>query len=442
MVEIQQQGWVHAGTYTDRVSASRYSTKDRPDWRRLQADIKAGKIDVVVTWEVSRGTRKLREYVDLIEVCQEGGCLWSYEGDIYDLTDDDDIARMGKDVLDAVKEAGRTRKRILRDVRHNAATGRPHGRLGYGFKRIYDEETGDFVRQELNLEQAEIIREAVRRTRKGESTYGIAQDFTRRGVPTPGRTGRPWDQSTIKRLLLNPSMIKKRVHQGKIVGVADWPRILTNADYYAVRAILNDPKRRTSRVATRRHWLSGAATCGVCGGRFCVQKNRGYLAYLCKTKFCVSREKDRLEEYISRLVVSRLSQPDAVDVLTGPDTSGIVAQALADAAEIQAELDDYYARARRREITAAGLAAVEPGLVQQIRAAEKRAEAARPIPTVVRDLVASDDIAAAWMDLDVAQKQVVLEAVFEHIKVFPTRRGTRTLDPATIDAPWREWSPE
>ncbi len=41
------------------LSASRFATRDRPDYQRLLADISAGKLDVVVLWEASRGDRKL-----------------------------------------------------------------------------------------------------------------------------------------------------------------------------------------------------------------------------------------------------------------------------------------------------------------------------------------------------------------------------------------------
>ena len=49
-----------ADRYADPgLSASRFATKDRPEYKRLLADVEAGKLDVVVLWESSRGGREL-----------------------------------------------------------------------------------------------------------------------------------------------------------------------------------------------------------------------------------------------------------------------------------------------------------------------------------------------------------------------------------------------
>src|SRR5258708_38608353 len=66
--EISAHGWLDAGTYEDEESASRFARKDRPDWLRLLADIEAGLYDVVVFWESSKGSRKLGEGIDFLDL--------------------------------------------------------------------------------------------------------------------------------------------------------------------------------------------------------------------------------------------------------------------------------------------------------------------------------------------------------------------------------------
>src|ERR1700687_5300489 len=61
---------------------SRYSTKDRPEYKKLAKILKPG--DVLVTWEASRAQRDLAAYVTLRDLCAERGVLLSYSGRTYD----------------------------------------------------------------------------------------------------------------------------------------------------------------------------------------------------------------------------------------------------------------------------------------------------------------------------------------------------------------------
>ncbi len=56
-------------------SASRYARKTRDDFARLLADLGAGRFgaEVLVLWESSRGSRKVGEWVELIDLCEQQG---------------------------------------------------------------------------------------------------------------------------------------------------------------------------------------------------------------------------------------------------------------------------------------------------------------------------------------------------------------------------------
>lgn len=72
------QRWLLApdDVYTDNDrSASRFATKSRPDWQRLAGDLEAGRYDVLVLWEPSRGSRELVVWAALLDVCRERGVL-------------------------------------------------------------------------------------------------------------------------------------------------------------------------------------------------------------------------------------------------------------------------------------------------------------------------------------------------------------------------------
>ncbi|MET7727737.1 recombinase family protein [Streptomyces mirabilis] len=60
--------------YEDTGSASRYQRKSRDGFDKLIDDLKKDTFgaDVLILWESSRGSRKVGEWITLIELCEEG----------------------------------------------------------------------------------------------------------------------------------------------------------------------------------------------------------------------------------------------------------------------------------------------------------------------------------------------------------------------------------
>jgi site-specific DNA recombinase len=437
----KREGWPVVAVFVDNDrGASRFSNGDRPEYRKLVDFLASGVVDVLVTWEASRAQRDLEAYVRLRDLCRASGVRWSYSGRLYDLSRTDDAFTTGLDALLAEREASVTRDRVLRAVRANAAEGRPHGKLLYGYAREYDQHTKRLTGQVVREDQAAIVREAARRVLAGETPYAVAQDLNARQIPAP-RGGR-WDLTQVRRLVTNPAYIRRRVHRGKIVrgaeGVeilAQWPEILDEATFHALTAKLSDPGRRTQRDSAIRHLLSGVAVCGVCGGRVRVQKNRGYLSYLCVTGFHVSRREDWVDDYVERVTVARLSRPDILELLAdGDEQEAEVKAARAEAVEKRARLEGFYDAAAAGELTPAALARIEARLLPEIDSAETRARRVA-IPSVLRD-VAGPDAAEVWAGLPLTAKREVIGLLMT-VRIMPTRRGSRTFDPDSVKIEWR-----
>ncbi len=428
----ERAGWeiVHVFTDNDR-SASRYATKQRPEFRNLIEFVERGECDVLVTWEASRFQRDLEAYVRLRELCRRQGVLWSYSGRTYDLSRTDDRLATGLDALLAERESDMTRDRVLRAVRSNAHTGRPHGKILYGYRREYDDKR-QLIGQIVDDEEAAVVREAARRVLGGETPYAVAQDFNRRGIPTP-RDGRAWDLTQVKRLCTNPGYAAKRVHRGAVVGDATWPPILDDATHHALVARLSDPQRRTQRDSAVKHLLSGIAVCGVCGGRLRVQKNRGFLAYLCVDGFHVSRKESDVDAFVEAVVVERLSRPDLLELMTAGESDDVAA-ALEEAREKRARLQGFYDAAAVGDLTPAALSRIEARLLPEIDAAERRAQRASVSP-VLAD-VTGPDAEKRWQALTLPQKREVISLLMR-VRILPARRGARTFDPETVAVDWR-----
>lgn len=418
----ERNGWTVVQVFTDNDrSASRHARKDRPAYAQVKQRIAEGQADVLVLWEGSRAQRDLRDYLKLRDLCAERGVLYCYSGKVHDLTRTDDRFTTGLDALLAEREADLTRDRVLRAVRANMASGKPFGRLLYGYRRTYDDR-GQFLEQVPHDEQAPVVREAARRVMAGESCRAIALDLNARGITAPA--GGQWDLTQIKRLVIRPAYAGLKVHHGKVVGMGDWPALLDEQTYAACVSRLSDPRRKTMRDGSVKHLLSGAAHCAACGGRLRVQRNRGFLAYLCVPGFCVSMKTTTLENYVTDVILERLSRPDAIDLLSSPDSDDQVTQARAERDELTARLESFYEQAAAGQLSSTGLAKMEAKLLPQIESAAARAQPV-PVPQVLRDLVSDRArVRQAWERLDIAVRREIVMILME-VRLRPTVQGTK-----------------
>lgn len=433
---VEREGWALArAPFIDNdISASKYARKPRPQWQALTADLEAGKLDVLVVWEPSRATRDRRVWAALAAVCEERSVQLGVNGRLYDLEDPDDAFQLDLFFALATRESGATRKRVMRATGANAASGRPHGRLLYGYRRTYREgrQGPELVAQVIDENQAAVIREAARRVAAGEALYRIARDFNER-VLRPPRTA-TWAPGQVRRLCLNPAYIAKRVHRGQVVGDGAWPPILEEAIFYTCVSRLIDPGRRTHKGRGVRHLLSGLATCGLCGSPMYVLNNRGTRSYLCRASQHVSRREAAVDDFVTAVIVERLSRPDLLDLLSAPDGDTGVQEAQAEVMEKRARLNGFYDAAADGRLTPAALARIEGRLLPEVEAAELRAR-----PVLVSPLLldaAGPRAAEAWDALTIEQRREVIDTLCS-VRILPMGRGRRTFDPASVEVTWR-----
>ena len=110
--------------------------------------------DVLILWESSRGSRKVGEWVELIDLCEQ------------------------QRVSIFVTTHGREYKRA---AAANARAGLPYGRIAYGYARRYDERTRKIIAQEPHPDEAPIVVELFARLKEGHAFKAIARDFAARG---------------------------------------------------------------------------------------------------------------------------------------------------------------------------------------------------------------------------------------------------------------------
>jgi site-specific DNA recombinase len=112
-------------------------------------------------------------------------------------------------------------------------------------------------------EEAKAIAAATTALLAGASLRGIAAQWNAEGRPTS--TGGMWHSNALRVTLMRPRNAGLMEHRGLIIGQAEWPAIISEAEWHALRDKLSDPKRCTNGHGPSRKWLgSGLYRC-ECG---------------------------------------------------------------------------------------------------------------------------------------------------------------------------------
>jgi DNA invertase Pin-like site-specific DNA recombinase len=434
--DCDRYGWSVVKILTDNDrSASRRARKDRPAFAELGELLATGTVDILVVWEASRLQRDLDAYVALRGLCAAHGVKWCYCGRVYDLDDDDDRFSTGIDALVGEREAGLTRKRVLRSVEARAAAGRPHGHLHDGYKIEHDPETGKPLRRVLDPKRAPLIREIVDRLLAGDSAYAVARDFNDRGLTTS--KGRPWHGQNIARRAQSPTIAGLRVHRGQVLDVeAKWPAIVTPEEHARLLVLLSDPRRKDNKEGSRvKHLLTGIARCGECGAP--VRMISGYrpngthrVRYGCSANHCVQRAAELVDLMIEKLVIGRLSQPDVLAELAEATRDTEAQEAAAEVARLKAKLAQARAMVDADRLSLESLADLESRTLPRISEAERRARP-RHVPGAMLE-VAGPDAAARWATLPMTKRRAIVKALLD-VRIHRTARGNQhSFDPSAI----------
>jgi site-specific DNA recombinase len=426
-----EHGWTLAEPYRDVGSASRYANGNgRPGFDHLVADLEAGRFGagVLVLWEASRGSRRLSEWARFLETCEAAGVRIhvTTHGRTYDVANARDRRTLQEDGTDSEYESAKTSGRSLRAAASAAVEGRPHGRVPYGYRRVYDPATGRLAGQEIEAVEAAVVRELFDRLERGHSLRAIARDLETRGVRS--RTGKVFSEQHLRSLALTDAYRAKRIHRDTLTDAA-WPAIVPERQWLAVNRRLSDPSRRTSKPGRARWLLSMIARCDVCSGPMSVRFRRGAREYRCQDHSHLHVIADDLDALAIAAILAYLSRPDNVRRLVAPEHGDERLDAVrTEIAGVRAELDDLADRLGRGEISATLAARAEPRILDRLRAAEAR-EAELSTPSVLRGILGpGDDVRRRWDLAPIAARREVARLVLAP-EVLGELRVTRSPSP-------------
>ncbi len=465
----ERAGVVLVDEYPDPdISASRFALKkNRPEFERMVADVKAGTLDILWFWEISRQQRRLSVFAALRDLCREKGVLWVMRDRVADPADSRDMLLAGIQSILAEDESEKLSGRVYDGKESSAHNGKRAGRFPYGYKRgRYEPQTDTFgadVPDEVDGDDvavqdtpAYVVREIFDRVNAGESVTSIRKLLNDRGVRT--RAGSLWANSTVRYIAMNPAYAGMRVRHlekggglsrrgGNIVDGADgqpvktaWPALVTAETFWTAYRILADPARLVSKPhRPGGRLLAGVARCGECGCKLTTrlrnsrQRQRADV-YACRERACTGIYQPDLDEYVEKVMVAWLSDPATAAALQRGGDVPALELARADAEKARAELADWRRDAERGEITLAGYKAFEKGAMARITDAEEREHAAS-VPPILAGRI-GPAAAAGWDALSIEVRRQMIAAVAD-IRVRKVgRHGNRSI-PAADRVEWR-----
>lgn len=231
-------GWTLIRTKYDDGGFSGGNT-DRPALQRLLADVREGKIDVIVVYKVDRLTRSLADFAKLVELFDQHGVSFVSVTQQFNTT-----TSMGRLTLNVLLSFAQFEREVTSErIRDKIAASKRKGLwvggnlpLGYALKD-----------RKLTIvpKDAELVRNIYRQYLKLGSIDRLAAELRSRGILTKRRTyksgrivgGTPFLRGSLSYLLRNRFYIREVVYKGETLP-GPQPALLSKGLFDAVQAKL------------------------------------------------------------------------------------------------------------------------------------------------------------------------------------------------------------
>ena len=256
----QHEGWTLLPDYYDDGGISG-GTMDRPAMQRLLADVREGKVDVIVVYKVDRLTRRLVDFARIVEALDEAGASFVSVTQAFNTTNS--MGRLTLNLLLSFAQferevtSERIRDKIAASKRKGIWMGGPVP-IGY-----------DVVDRKLaiNLEEAEMVRLIFTRYLAAQSLESLAEDLADRGVRSKQRVtrngrrfgGTPFRPGGLRHILGNRIYLGEVNHKGQ-VHPGEQEAIIDRALWDKVQARLSGASKRprTGNISARAGRIFGA----------------------------------------------------------------------------------------------------------------------------------------------------------------------------------------
>ena len=460
------KGWQPVEFYIDN-DKSASNGKQRPQWERLLADIKAGKIDAIAAWDQDRGWRMMHELEELrrffTSLGREVKLATTGQGEI-DLYSPTGVLTAQIKTAVSEHEIAMMKVRMKRAARQRAERGVPKWKHAFGY--TLGEHTPECAptckshHHQLDPKTAPLVAEAYKAILAGTKLKDIAAIFNDAGAY--GLNGKPWNESTTSLFLRAPRNAALRAHNDEIVGKGDWPTLVPERTWKAAQAKLNMPGRAPGRKSVRRHLLTGLMRCGKegcdghLGGNWQMQRTGGQpgrpkagetrqpsgqvrhtITYQCKSCRGVSIRAEHVEPLLYGVISGRLAMEDAQDLLKAEIHDEAEAEA------IRTELNELYGEIekigieRGQRLIDGQQAKIATDIVKaDIAKLEARQQDQDRLLVLEGIPLGTPEVADAIKGLSPDRFRAVLDLLLV-ATVAPVGKGGHTFDPERVTVTWR-----
>jgi DNA invertase Pin-like site-specific DNA recombinase len=438
-----RDGWVEVDVYMDKDRTAAGRDPFRPEFERMTADLRSGRINAIVALDQDRLICEPYEMELLLRLFDDVGAqhLLTSEGEI---TEKGLLHARIRAAVDS-ESIAKMKERHQRKQRDIAVDGRWGGGFRpYGYDVVHDpahpkrSNSGHVL--VINETEAERLRDAARRIIRGESPEAIASEWNTEEVTTV--TGKRWRGSALRRIIQAPLLAGLREHHGAVVADAYWEPVLDRATWEAVRTtIAAKPQARRGRPPREYLLTGGLAVCALCGtplrarprgdgvrSYVCVAEERADGSRGCGGVRCVA---EPLEELVFSAVLAAIDS-GALDTVLRADLGEEATNRRTELLAVLADAEIKLGRAEERYLEAEGGVSKAAYLRVRARHEEVAAGARRELAAIERTTLPEDTprntetLREWWPEATPLQRRTFLKLFIRTVRVKPAaHRGAR-----------------
>jgi site-specific DNA recombinase len=454
----ERNGWRVHRVYVDN-NRSAYKNIRRDGFEEALADVRAGTINAIVTWQADRLLRTVPDASAIIEIANTYGTLIANVGGTLDLSTADGRKKFYESAVAAQFESELKSERslLMHDQlrQHGGWTGggnRPFGHDIVGVE-VTDRETGEtyMVNCELVINEVEAghLQFAVDRfLNRGGTLSGTAAMWNRAAIRKTG--GGTWLARDVLRLFSSPRIAGLREWNGEYVE-AQWKPIISREDFERLQLILRARPESPRRGPLPRTYLlsGGLIECGSCHLPLRPHAtNRGHRGYRCESPRggCgkIHRRAQPIEDFVRDAVLHAFDDP-----ALGPKLRAEVQTRASNEERVKAlanEVDTLKSKLGQLEYDYYEADAIDHGqyLRGQARVKERLAKATealhailpRGLPVTVLP-VGFDALQREWGRWSIEEQRTVIAFALKKVVVKSVGRGYRFDGRRDLELAWR-----
>jgi site-specific DNA recombinase len=190
---------------------------DRPGLKQLLADVRGGKVDVVVVYKVDRLTRSLADFAKIVDVLDAGGASFVSVTQAFNTT-----SSMGRLTLNVLLSFAQFEREVISErVRDKVAASKAKGMwMGGPVALGYRVEDRKLI---VVPQEAETVRDIMRRYLRSQNIFDLLDELQAAGIVSKASRGRdgairggvPFRRGALYHLLSNRTYLGLTMHKGK-----------------------------------------------------------------------------------------------------------------------------------------------------------------------------------------------------------------------------------